>query len=92
MIWRNFTSCLQDLEEDLEALKPKPKSSKKRDGNDQKRPLKRPKISELIDDEALEVDEDDDDEDSEGKFINKSFKIVFYSLNLFIFAILLNFL
>ena len=70
LIWRNFTACLEDLEEDLEALKPKPKNLKKRDGNGAKRPVKRPKISELIDDEALEVDDDDEDEDSEGKFIH----------------------
>ena len=64
-----MTSCLEDLEQDLENLRPqKIKKSKKREAEKVKRPEKRMKMSSFIDDEAIEVSDESDEGDAESKF------------------------
>ena len=61
---------MEDLEEDLENLRPKRKIAKKKDSPKSKRPEKRVKLSPFIDDEAVEADTDEsDDGDAESMFI-----------------------
>ena len=60
---------MEDLEEDLENLKPqKIKKSKKKEAEKVKRPEKRIKLSSFIDDEAIEVSDESDQGDAESKF------------------------
>ena len=65
VIWKSATACLEELEMDLEVLKPKKKNVKKSDIEMEKRPEKKARLSEFIDDEAEEVDSDQND-DSDG--------------------------
>ena len=68
---------MEDLEEDLENLRPqKNKKTKKKEAGKLKRPEKRIKMSSFIDDEAIEVSDESDQGDAESMF--SFFKLYFF--------------
>lgn len=63
-----MVSCLEDLEEDIENLRPKRKIPQKKETPKRKRPAKRIRLNPYIDDEAIEAETESEGETAESKF------------------------
>ena len=59
---------MEDLEEDIENLRPKRKISQKKETPKRKRPVKRIRLNPYIDDEAIEAETESEGETAESEF------------------------